>query len=329
MAEVSIIVPIYNVENYLEKCLKSIIEQTFQDIEIICVDDGSTDNSSKILNEFAQKDSRIKIIKETNQGVFAARHNGLKNATSKYILFIDSDDWIDKNLIKKTLDCIKKYNTDVVVYGAYSVRNSKLSKGMYSVNKIPKKYKEKVLTIKDYEDNLFYIPPTAWNKLYKKEFLDTHNIKFQEIRNGEDQIFYLHTILTARNIYIIDENLYYYTKNRTGSITYSYRKTTDSPISNFYIAEHLLNALSVKEKFINQIINKYFSKTLSWFGKCDKNFRDDFYENLYKLKDYLDTKYPNGWWKYFKLNKKDGYLFIKAKIIFSKVIWILMDRQYA
>lgn len=329
MARVSIIIPVYNVESYLSKCMESIVSQTFKDIEIICVNDGSTDNSAEILKDYAQKDNRIKVITQKNQGQFSARHTGLKNSTGKYILFIDSDDWIDKTLVEKTLKCIEKYNTDVVIFGAYSVKDNKISKGMYSVEKINQKYKERILTLKDYENDLFCLPPTAWNKLYRKDFLDRHNIKFQEIRNGEDQIFYLHTILTAENIYVLNENLYYYVKNRLGSITSKSRKTTDAPISNFYIAENLLKELSYKEKYISQIINKYFNKTLSWYGKCDKNFKNIFFENINKLKKHLILEYPDGWWKYFELNENDKYIIIKIKILLSKLKWSLLKEKHA
>ena len=89
MARVSIIIPVYNVESYLSKCMESIVSQTFKDIEIICVNDGSTDNSAEILKDYAQKDNRIKVITQKNQGQFSARHTGLKNSTGKYILFIE------------------------------------------------------------------------------------------------------------------------------------------------------------------------------------------------------------------------------------------------
>ena len=327
MTEVSIIVPVYNVEQYLARCLESIISQTFKDIEIICVNDGSTDSSAKILEEYAGKDKRIKIITQTNKGLFSARHTGLKNASGQYVLFVDSDDWIDETLIEKAVSGIKKYNTDVVVFGAYSVKGHMATKGMYSVEKISSKYKEKILTLKDYENDLFCLPPTAWNKLYKKELLDINNIKFQEIRNGEDQLFYLHMILTAKNIFVLNENLYYYVKNRPGSITSNNRKTTDAPIANLYIAEQLLEKLALKEKFITQIVNKYFNKSLSWYGKCDKNFKNNFLENITKLKNHLDLECPNGWWKYFKLNEGDNYISIKIKIFLAKIKWNLMKAE--
>ncbi len=321
MAKVSVIVPVYNVGKYLEKCLESIISQSFKDIEIICVNDGSTDNSLQILTEYANKDTRIKIISKPNGGLFSARHVGMAAAIGEYLLFVDSDDWIDKTLIEKTIQKISETNSDMVVFGAYSVKGQSVSRGMYSVNKINPKLKERLLSRKDYENDLFQFPPTAWCKLYRRKFVEDNNIKFQEIKDGEDQLFYLKAILTAKNIYIINEDLYYYVKNRAGAITSSYTKKSISPILNFYAAEELLKSLTLTDKYINQVINKYFSKAMSWYCKCDDSLKDDYYKNLQEFKNFIVSNYSNGWWKYIEINKSETYLRIKLKTLVSKIRW--------
>lgn len=321
MAKVSIIIPVYNVEKYLCKCLDSVISQTYKDIEIICVNDGSTDNSLQILTEYANKDDRIKIITKPNGGLFSARHVGIAAAVGEYLLFVDSDDWIEEKLVEKTVDKIRETNADVVIFGAYSVKGNNISKGMYSVNRIPQKFKESILTLKDYEVNISRFPPTAWCKLYRKNFVDENNIRFQEIKDGEDQIFYLHTMLAAKSVYIIDEDLYYYVKNRIGAITADNTKTSVSPILNFYAAEKLLNRIQLSNKYINQVTDKYFSKALSWYGKCSKDFKPEYFNKLKELKEYIDETYSSGWWKYFKLNRNDSYISIKARIIIAKAKW--------
>ena len=250
MAKVSVIIPVYNVDKYLSKCLDSVIAQTCSDIEIICVNDGSTDNSAQILSEYSNRDSRIKMITKPNGGLFSARHVGMVSAAGEYLLFVDSDDWIEKTLVEKTLNKITETGADVVIFGAYSVKGKSVSKGMYSVNKIPAKFKERILSLKDYENNLFAFPPTAWCKLYRRKFVEDNNIRFQEIKDGEDQLFYLHTMLTAKSVYILDENFYYYVKNRAGAITSDTRKTSVSPILNFYAAEDLLKKTQSDEKIL-------------------------------------------------------------------------------
>ena len=125
MPAVSIIVPVYNVEKYLRECLESIINQTFQDIEIICVNDGSTDNSRKILTEYAQTDSRIKITDKENGGLSSARNAGLKIAQGEFISFIDSDDWVDKTMIEKLYNNIRALNTDISICAVHQYDESK------------------------------------------------------------------------------------------------------------------------------------------------------------------------------------------------------------
>lgn len=319
MRKISVIIPVYNVEKYLRKCLESITNQIFKDIEIICVDDGSTDNSLKILNELAQQDNRIIVISKPNGGHFSARHTGIEAASGEYILFVDSDDWIDTTLIEKAYKKISETKTDIVIFGAYTVKNNNISNGMYSVNKIPKKFKNKILTLEDYKDTIFKFCPTAWSKLYRKDFIAVNNIRFQEIEQGEDQLFYIHTMLKAKNIFILDENLYYYVKNREGSLTNNSMKSSISPIQNFFAAEKLLDDQNLLDNYMSQIINKYFSKSLSWYGKCTPDFKSEFYSYLINLKKHIDLNYPCGWWKYLNINNNDSYTKIKLKIFLAKL----------
>ena len=114
---ISVIVPVYNVENYLDKCIESIVNQTYKNLEIILVDDGSLDSSSKICDEWAVKDNRIKVIHKTNGGVSSARNEGLKNANGDFIAFVDSDDWLELNMYEKLISKQKETNTDIVFSG--------------------------------------------------------------------------------------------------------------------------------------------------------------------------------------------------------------------
>ena len=116
MSEISIIVPIYNVSQYLKECLDSLLAQTFKDIEIILVDDGSTDNSGKIADEYAMIDNRIRVIHQTNQGLSAARNNGINISTSPYVMFVDSDDFVDQHYCEIPYKIIKENNADVVCF---------------------------------------------------------------------------------------------------------------------------------------------------------------------------------------------------------------------
>ena len=313
---VSIIVPVYNVENYLSKCLDSLINQTYKDIQIICVNDGSTDNSSKILYEYAQKDSRIKIAEKENGGLFSARHEGMKYVDGDYILFVDSDDYVDRTLVEK---CVNTADADIVVFGAFSVKKDKITSGGYGYSKIPCKYFKKTFNKDDFGKDIFKFPPTAWSKMYRTSFIKENNIRFQEIRNGEDQLFFIHSMLTAKKIAVIPENLYYYLKTRKGAITAVNKKTSLSPILNCYETEKLLSDLNIEENFKTFIVNKYFEKSLSWYTKADEDIKDEFYTELIKLQAYLSEKYRGKWWKNLNIKQKESYYGLKFKVLLAKI----------
>ncbi len=319
MPEVSIIVPVYNVEKYLPKCLDSLVGQTFRNIEIICVNDGSPDNSQEILNSYAQKDSRVRVITKENGGLFSARHEGMKYINGKYVIFVDSDDWVSENLVEKCLKAAGSDNPDVVVFGAFSVRekNGKISckRGGYDFSKFVNLTKNG-LKVKD----IFKFPPTAWSKMYRTDFLKQNNIRFQEIKNGEDQLFFIHSMLLAKKIKTVDENLYYYIKSRAGAITAVNRKTSLSPVANFYAIEDLIKTFDINEVCKEFILEKYFNKTLSWYAKADEKIADEFYSAILDLQKHLRENYPNLWWGNFKLNKNDSYWKIKINAAIARLI---------
>lgn len=325
MPKVSIIVPVYNVEKYLPKCLDSLISQTFQDIEIICVNDGSTDNSLEILNSYAEKDSRIKIVNKQNGGLFSARHEGMKYIDGEYLIFVDSDDWVSENLVEKCLTAAGSDAPDIVVFGAFSVRekngNPIVKRGGYDYSKIPCKFRTKMFGCRNLGKDLFKFPPTAWSKMYRTDFINKHNIRFQEIKNGEDQLFFIHSMLCANKIKVVSDNLYYYIKSRAGAITAVNKKKSLSPIYNVYEIEALLNSLNIDDDYKKFILGKYFEKSLSWYTKASEEIEDEFFEAVLKLQNYLNEKYPKCWWTKLKIQKGISYLGLKLKIIFAKYSW--------
>lgn len=314
MPKVSIIVPVYNVEKYLPKCLDSLLGQTFNDIEIICVDDGSTDGSGEILGVYAQRDSRIKIVTKENGGLFSARHEGMKYINGKYVIFVDSDDWVSESLVEKSLEAASDENTDVVVFGAFSVREKDgktvCKRGGYDYAKIPEKFNRK---------NIFKYPPTAWSKMYRSDFIKRNNIRFQEIKNGEDQLFFIHAMLCANKIKVVRENLYYYIKSRAGAITAVNKKTSLSPVYNVYEIDKLLDALCIDEDYKIFILGKYFTKSLTWYTKAREDISEQFYNKVAELQKYLKEKYPHGWWTNFKFNRGMSYFAVKVNIFWARL----------
>lgn len=201
----SFIVPVYNAEKYLKKCVESILNQTFQDFEVIFIDDASTDKSLDILNSYAY-DKRIKIITKANEGVSLARNCGLELARGEYLMFVDADDWIDKNTSEVMVDVIKKKQADVVFWPYIrEFENRSLEKKIYDEEEI-------IFNTKEVRDKLYrrFIglvgnelkkPEnadalcTVWGKLYKRSIIEENHIRFQDIREigtYEDGLFNLY-----------------------------------------------------------------------------------------------------------------------------------------
>ena len=250
MAKVSVIVPVYNVENYLGKCLDSIINQTFSDIEIICVNDGSTDNSLNILNEYSQKDDRIKIISQENKGLSAARNAGYNASSSDYIYYIDSDDWIENNTIESVYKKATENDSDVVIFGTNNIYsdNNVLKNNRRIVNLI-KKYNRYNFHYADCPD-LIYLPCTAWLKLYKKSFLDKNKLFFEEeIKFSEDTVFWVSLVLKDAKITLMEDCFHYYRFMRPNSMNlYNNILQKFYNTLNFYTNSDFFKNLNIEDK---------------------------------------------------------------------------------
>lgn len=217
MSKVSIIVPVYNVENYLSRCLNSLINQTLKDIEIICVNDGSTDGSSAILEEFAQKDSRIRIVNKENGGLSSARNEGLKYVTSDYVGFVDSDDWIEPDTYESALSAVQKTNADIVCWGAKVVLEN-MEEDNIGVVLARDYHNIKYAGYVELNDEvLSRTTVTVWNKLFKMQIIRDNNLTFPNGLIYEDNEFFLKYAIYCHNAYYIDKYLYNYLQ-RTNSI---------------------------------------------------------------------------------------------------------------
>ncbi len=320
MVKLSIIIPVYNVENYLSRCLESILNQTFNDFEIICVNDGSTDNSPAVLQKFKSNDERIIIIDKKNEGSGVARNVGLSIAKGDYVYFVDGDDWIEENSLDKIILKAAELNTDILIFGGLSYYNNKGKNGGYSADKLPKQYLNKVFSSKDIKKDIFKFPSTAWTKLYRREFLLKNNIKFQDIKVGQDQLPFFHSMIKAERIALLPENIYCYRKNRKGSAMTVKKKKSFSPIYVFYGIEDMLKSENLLDDYKSIFVNKYLSKATSWLGKFQDDLKHDYYVEYLKLLEHVKSDYPAGWWMKFNPKEKDGYWMLKLKQSFSKII---------
>lgn len=318
MTKLSVIIPVYNVKDYIRECLDSILAQSFDDFEIICVDDGSSDGSLDILNDYKKRDGRIVVINKMNEGSGVARNCGLDAAQGEYVYFVDSDDILTENALELAVNEAEKKQTDILIFGAYSLHKGKKRNGCYSAKRFPQKYLKGVFSAKDIKKSIFKFPSTAWTKLYKREFLQKNNIKFQEIRIGQDQLLFFHSMIKADRIALLPKNLYIYRRNRTGSATCCKKKQNYSPIYVFRAIENLLKDEGLFDEYKHVFVGGYFSKATSWLGKFQEDMKVGYYKEYIKLLHHIREEYSDGWWQYFIPKRTDSYCKLKIKQLVAK-----------
>ena len=261
MVKVSIIIPIYNVEEYLANCLNSVINQTLQNIEIICINDGSTDKSFEILENFAKCDSRIKIINQSNVGQGIARNIAIQSAQGEYIGFVDPDDWINKNMFETLYNTAKKYNCDM--------QKNKLN--------LPEKKNFNSQSIENY---IFSAKLAVWNKLYKTEFIKQNNIKFMHCSRGEDIIFTVLSRALANNIIYINNADYHYRIKDKYAISPNDRLVPQNYTEFYEIFKDILIQHNIfeqiKSDFYSWVINCYYDT----FRELDRNAKKIFLKEV-------------------------------------------------
>ncbi len=248
MAKISIIVPVYNNEKFLEKCLNSLINQTLKDIEIICINDESTDKSVQILEKFANIDKRIQIINQTHSGPSIARNKGIKKAKGEYIGFVDSDDWVDLNFFEQLYINVKKYNADIGVAGIKRVRSYKWK---YHI----KFEKEEVIQDINKKFQKCDVPDKCYpvNKIYKLSELKKRNIYFEPNVYFEDRLFTAQVLINLKTLVTVPNTYYNYWTNPNSIVkTKSKKKLKDSQ----YTKEKLMKYL--KENNVN--LDHYYTK---------------------------------------------------------------------
>lgn len=272
MTKLSIIVPVYNVEKYLPKCLESLIKQTLKDIEIICVNDGSMDNSLAILKEFASRDSRIRIIDNQHQGVAKTRNTGIEQSTGEYIGFVDSDDYIDIDFFEKLYNSATKSNSDIAIASIlkhknfFNIYNAKYTKEETAIT-----IQDKIKLCEDKKHFFFY----AWNKIYHSGFIKKNNIKFSEGQIYEDVMFAIKALYYSNKIISVYGTKYHYIEHEN-SLTKYKDKTGEK--------EHdLIKAYSELQEFCNSK-NIEISERLNYYTKENFGFILNLYKGKYQSK---------------------------------------------
>lgn len=259
----SVIVPIYNVEKYLNKCVNSILNQTYKDFELILVDDGSPDRCPEICDDYAKRDTRVRVIHKKNGGLVAARNTGILEAVGDYICYVDGDDWIAENLLETVWNkAIKKYDLDMVIFSAvrqYDDHQEEIPKavpeGLYTKDKLRSDvYPYMMYDVrKPFCTGLIF--PVAWNKIFRRDFLLKHYCKEEKIRMGEDNAFVFECLYEARSVYFCEDILYFYNQLNIASMVHSYDETRFD--NNRLLIDYIESNLKGKDTIIDNQINAF------------------------------------------------------------------------
>ena len=245
MQKISVIIPIYNAEKYLLKCIDSIINQDFTIFEIICIDDGSKDNSLTLLNEYKKRDNRILVFTQNNQGQGVARNKGIQKATGDFLVFIDPDDYIEQSYFKTIVSYFNKFDDEILLFNHYYEQED----SKQFILKFPCRVKikhEQEFCLKSYLDKKnFSLNFAVWDKIFKREFITNNKIEFGIGKIGEDQIFSIKSLLLAKKVRYLDFSFYHYVQRAESIKRQSTKKIVIDVISNFKVVKEFLNCIGL------------------------------------------------------------------------------------
>lgn len=266
---VSIIIPIYNAEKYLRKCLDSVVNQTLKNIEVFCIDDGSVDNSWDIIQEYAKRDKRIIAIKQKNSGAAVARNKGLEKAIGEYIGFVDSDDWVDLDYFDKLYRTAKNHEADISVAYVRAdsdgdsdsdyvkmvlMNDSRVYEDMYNIARK-----------RDVQRSKLYLHSVIWLSIFKRSMLEEHKIAFYpELRTGQDNIFLVETSYYANKVVYVNTPTYYYRVARDGSLMSEYNFTDKGLLTRTLVLRRVVDFFNSKPDYSKEVYVKRLIGNLSF-----------------------------------------------------------------
>lgn len=300
MPQISVVVPVYNVEKYLRECLDSLANQTFEDFEVICVNDGSDDSSLDILEEYASEDERFKIVSQENKGLSGARNTGMNYIKGRYLLFLDSDDWLELNALELLYNHANALNSEMVIfpYRYFNQETKQYEENDFTkLNMFDSSVDNKNFNYKNIPETVFRIPHESI-KLYDVKTLKKLAVKFPEGLNYEDAYFFYKIFFKLNKVSIIRTPIYNYRIRNDSICTTGTEKSFDifkilTSIENFLKEDEIYE--SFKDEFILfTVINLKFV-----YLRLDERFRDRYLEKIKKnyeffslnqvKKDHLNT----------------------------------------
>jgi glycosyltransferase involved in cell wall biosynthesis len=321
---ISVIIPVFNASKFIHKAVDSILNQSYKKLELILIDDGSEDNSLKIINWYKKKYKHIKIVSQKNYGAGIARNQGIDIAKGKYIMFLDADDFFEKGCCANALKQIQKHNADFVSFGAYFLdKKNRVSSSFGFTNK----YLQGSDIIKSYLTGSD-IKNVVWNKIYKKSFLNQFNIRFNKARVNEDSFFVMSACINAKKVVFCSG--YFYTHTRFNFQSFTNRVTSDHFVHSLMVLKAEKTLLSKKDllPLLKYHFNIHAAKFLTYIifmGGCSNMKYDDFLNGAGLI---LNSKY---WKEISNLNLFSMPLLLNLRLIISrypKILW-LFGRVYS
>lgn len=318
MPKISIVVPMYKVEKYIGRCIESCINQTFKDIEIILINDESPDNCLNIANEYAKKDSRIKVINQKNSGVSVARNQGIENAKSNWIMFVDGDDWLEENATEKLYKEIEKDDKwDIIITSFYTNRGEKQVKDhFFNDENIIFKEDENIELVKNCicktdisNESSATNVGVPWAKIYNRNFIIKNKCRFQPgLKRMQDMIFNLKAFYLAKKVKSIDILTYHYRINE-GSVTKKFTKDFDVTVIEILRAiNNFINENNLQDK----LQNYYDAKAIKLFLEM---IRIQYAPDGLKMNNYQKIKVLQN---KLKSNEYKGHINLKNQKLLNK-----------
>ena len=321
---ITVIVPVFNVERYLPKCINSILNQTYTDLEVLLIDDGSQDGCGEICEEFEKKDSRVRVIHTENRGLAAARNLGLKEAKGEYIGFVDSDDWVEQDMYKALFEHMKMTDSDVCICGYWSEFASLTQQFIFT---------EAFYNRQDAWAALIngVIGNYMWNKLYRKEVFN--EISFPEGKYYEDVVTICSILGNSRKTAIIDLPLYHY-RQRTDSICNSHNGKNlfdyaDAYLERFlYLKEQQQSIFAENETNILSSVAISFFRVWRWWHGCTTEEKEKYANRLDEYIQFAREHFPTLGMKTWPLSLKFATFFIRGKSSISFAFLYYFNQLY-
>ena len=307
MVKVSVIIPVYNAEQYLEESINGILNQTLTDLEVLCVDDGSVDNSLEMLNEFAEKDRRVRVFSQENKGGGAARNAALPHATGKYIYFMDADDALDSNALQEFWEIAEEKDVDFLIFQAinYAEDTGEYYETQdYTMAELAEAVGDDIFNYEDIGDLIFKMSVTPWSKFYNRKFVEMTGAKFAEGLIFHDNIFFWDTLLYAKRIYFYQKFLYTRRRHSASSTGAGDRRYVNSIIINNLITKIFIDH-GVFEKYRHRLYNRKLNLVLLRYNNIQEQYKEFFFREIRKdfLKMQDDERYDDFKGCLWKKNK--------------------------